>query len=114
MKLYKTKGAFYYKCTSEASIPRGPLFSPHVLKGVNALSLNGKKIESLKFTIYSTGRVEPSISVGLHREEIDAPNSLWIDARKQSLITLGHKLPSAITSTVIPQMPETKNPLVDK
>jgi hypothetical protein len=114
VKLYKRKGTFYYVCTSEASIPRGPLFSSHLLHGVKAVSINGKKSDSLKFTLFSTGRVDPAISLGLHREEIDSHGSLWIDTRKQSLITLSHKLPSRQTASVIPQMPETKNLLVDK
>jgi len=114
VKLYKWKGAFYYLCTSEAPIPRGPLFSPHLLQGVKAVSINGKKSDGLKFTLFSTGRVDPAIYLGMHREEIDSPDSLWIDTRKQSLITLSHKLPSRLTESVIPQMPVTKNLIVDK
>ena len=114
LKLYKRKDVFYYLCTSEASIPRGPLFSPHLLKGVNALSINEKKTDSLKLTLSSTGRVDPAILLGLHREDIDSPNSLWIDARNQSLITFSHKSPSPLTASVIPQMPEIENLLVDK
>lgn len=115
ISIYKNKGDFYYSCASEADLKLAPFFTPHSLKGVKNLSINQKKCDIATLTIYSTGRIEPNILLGLHKQEGNLlEKSLWIDARKPLLISASEKLPVFPLTPIAPSMPVREEHKIDK
>lgn len=86
-RISKEKGSYYSTFTSYE--PCAPLKkrTPSELGGVAELFFNQKKVNTLQFTIASSGRIEPVGELKLAAEN----QAIWLDLRTPLQIKLSHQ-----------------------
>jgi type II secretory pathway pseudopilin PulG len=77
--------------TDEPAIPTHSCV-PISLPAIGQITQASKPVAQLVFTIYSSGRIEPQVLIGLHKKT----DSIWLDLRHPLQIKISMDYPDAI------------------
>ncbi|MCX6989331.1 MAG: type II secretion system protein [Chlamydiae bacterium] len=86
IKVAQKNGKFYYQCMADLTMHKGPLFSWKPLKGVQAITVDKKKVAAAQVTLFSSFRMHHPVCIGFHQDTQNNPaQSLWIDMGQRVL-----------------------------
>ena len=84
VSIFKKDQNFFFRAFTDEPRISKEACKKNLLAGVSKISIEGQKeTTNFQMNIYSSGRIEPAMIMGLHRKEIDDEmHSLWLDLKQ--------------------------------